>query len=214
MWKVFPKLGLLKAVLFLFSAIYFGLLLIYFDKPFGVGAVNIDDFKKALSVSTPATLIFMAIIFFVGKVGWLLFWRMPFLGPVLNKNVCPDLNGTWSGVVESNFEGSSLENVEMEIKCNLFGFDVNLKSIDEYQRSVVVQSDIYRDPRTYLFYLSYIFQAIVPFPEDTDDRTFEGAAILEIQIDQYRSTLSGTYWTNRAWQRKRNTAGRIRLSRS
>ena len=116
-------------------------------------------------------------------------------------------------LVKSNYRDENGEpitkDVLLNIRADLFGFNVSLKSKDGYQESKVVQSEIYKDPRANTFYLSYIFEASVPIPEETDDRMFEGAAKLEVVFTDEGKELKGTYWTNRAWQRRKNTAGMI-----
>jgi hypothetical protein len=101
--------------------------------------------------------------------------------------------------------------VELIIRADLFGVSLALRSLDGYQESQVIQSELYRDPRTGTFYLSYIFEASVPIPQKTDDRVFDGASKLEIIINEENTVLKGTYWTNRAWQRGLNTAGLISM---
>ncbi len=213
MWKVFPKLGLLKLVFFIFSVLFFAAIILFVSPKITGNTIGWVDFDSALKLSTPVTLIFLSIIFILGKWGWLAFWKFPILGGLLNKLVCPDLNGEWQGVVQSNYHDENgkpiTKEVLLNIKADLFGFNVSLKSKDGYQESKVVQSEIYKDPRTSIFYLSYIFEAYVPIPEETDDRMFEGAAKLEVVFTDEGTVLKGTYWTNRAWQRRKNTAGMI-----
>lgn len=215
MWRVFPKLGLLKLLLAIFSIIFLSALILLLG-PDG-GAISWNSFGDAFKIATPATFIFVAIIFVIGRWGWLVFWKSPILGDVLHKAVCPNLNGKWLGEVHSNYPNESGNNtvkeVELAIKADLFGFRLALRSLDGYQESKVIQSELYRDPRTGAFYLSYIFEASVPVPEETDDRLFEGAAKLEIIISDADTVLKGTYWTNRAWQRGMNTAGLITMKR-
>lgn len=215
MWRVFPKLGLLKVLLATFSALFLSALILLLGPD--DGAISWDSFGDAFKLSTPITLIFVAIIFVIGRWGWLVFWKSPFLGEVLHKAVCPNLNGKWLGEVHSNYTDESGNNtvkeVELAIKADLFGFNLALRSLDDYQESKVIQSELYRDPRTGTFYLSYIFEASVPAPEETDDRLFEGAAKLEIIINEADTILKGTYWTNRAWQRGMNTAGLITMKK-
>ena len=126
-----------------------------------------------------------------------------------------DAIAKWLGEVHSNYTDESGNNivkeVELTIGADLFGFNLALRSLDGYQESKVIQSELYRDPRTGTFYLSYIFEASVPVPEETDDRLFEGAAKLEIIVNEADTVLKGTYWTNRAWQRGMNTAGLITM---
>jgi len=217
MWKVFPKLGLLKLLFLIFSALFLSALIIVFSSS-QEDTFTWSNFGVALELATPVTLLFIAFIYILGKWGWLLLWEAPFLGRIMHKTICPNLNGEWLGEIQSNFEDSDsnhvIKKVVLRIKADIFGFDVKLKSQDGYQESKVTQSELYKDPRTNTFYLSYIFEANVPFPEDTDDRLFEGAAKLEIIVNSEDTVMKGTYWTNRAFQRGKNTAGVIAISRS
>lgn len=213
MWKVFPRLGLLKILLAIFSALFLSALILLIG-PDG-GELSWGNFGDSFKLATPITIIFFVIIFFIGKWGWLVLWKFPFLGRVLHKAVCPNLNGKWLGEVHSNYideDGKKIvKEVELIIKADLFGFNLALRSLDDYQGSKIIQSELYRDPRTGTFYLSYIFEASVPIPKETDDRVFEGAAKLEIIITEENTFLKGIYWTNRAWQRGTNTAGLITM---
>lgn len=215
MWKVFPKLGLLKLVLAIFSALFLSALILLLGPD--AGTISWDNFGDSFKLATPITLIFIAIIVVFGKWGWLVFWKFPYLGRILHRAVCPDLNGKWLGETYSNYTDESgnhiVKEVELTIKADLFGFNLALRSLDGYQESKVIQSELYRDPRTDTFYLSYVFEASVPIPKETDDRLFDGAAKLEIIISKADTVLKGTYWTNRAWQRGMNTAGLITITK-
>lgn len=216
MWKVFPKLALLKAVFSVFSALFLAGLIIFIVPNQSVG-VAWDSFGSAFKLTTPIMLLFIGIIYVIGKWGWLILWKAPFLGKAMHSSVCPNLNGAWIGIIQSSFKDSEGNNVTKEVKLNIradiFGFDISLCSSDGYQDSKVIQSELYKDPRTNTFYLSYVFEASVPIPEATDDRSFDGAAKLEIIIGSEGTILKGTYWTNRAWQRGQNTAGILTIKR-
>lgn len=168
-------------------------------------------------MATPVAIAFICLIYVIGKWGWRIFWLIPVIKNVLNKNVCPDLNGTWSGTIESNFLNENgertIKDVELVVKADFFGFSITQRSLDDYQNSKVVQSEIHKDPRTGVFYISYIFEGDVPIPEESDDRVFDGAGKLEVCFKENAIQLLGTYWTNRAWQRRKNTAGKIKLIR-
>lgn len=217
MWRVFPKVGLLKALFFVVSVILFASLALLFPNDQSRIALSSGRFSDILDVVVPVSSIFVLVIYVIGKWGWLLFWKFPFLGGLLDKHVCPDLNGLWEGQVISNFRDENHSQVtivvNLRIKADLFGFRVDLTSRDGYQNSKVVQSELYRDPRTNVFYISYIFEANVPVPKETDDRIFDGAAKLEVIVDEGSTELKGTYWTNRSWHRRLNTAGLISISR-
>ena len=218
MWKVLPKLGLLKVLLYIFSAIFLAVIMINFTPADIEGEFTFEKFTTALGLAAPVTMLFLLIIFLAGKWGWLLIWKFPFLGKLMHRSICPNLNGTWKGKIVSNYKDDNgvaiTKDVTLNVKADLFGFQVDLLSDDRYQGSKVVQSELYKDPRTNTFYLSYIFESDVPIPEETDDRKFEGAAKLEIIFDDNSTRMTGTYWTNRAWQRRKNTAGVIDLSRA
>lgn len=218
MWKVLPKFSVLKILGFLFCALTTSALVWLTNGWLGL----VDFFQgKGLStivtIATPVLFLFVFIVWFGGSTAWKPFWRLPLIGKMLNQKVCPDLNGIWKGYAipsNNNNNGVALKTeVLLTIKANLFGFDMSLESLSGYQRSKVIQSEIYKDPRDGSFEISYIFEAEVETPEPTDDSKFDGAAKLKVRYLDRGVELSGTYWTNRAWQRGLQTAGAIKLSR-
>jgi hypothetical protein len=216
MWKVFPKILLLKVLFLIFSALFLTGLILVIGSDHAAG-LTWDDFGAAFSLATPITLIFIGLIYVAGKWGWLILWKAPLLDRIMHASVCPNLNGKWLGKVQSSYkntDGNKVDkDVEFTIKADIFGFDISLRSSDGYQDSKVIQSELYKDPRTNAFYLYYIFEASVPIPEESDDRHFDGAAKLEVIVSSEDIVLKGTYWTNRAWQRGENTAGVLTLRR-
>jgi hypothetical protein len=213
MWNVLPKLGLIKMVFWLFSAMLLAVLIPQFHTDGDV------SYRRMLEASFPATLVFGSFIYFLGKWGWKIFWHMPLLGKLLNRHVCPNLNGKWhSEVISNHDDGSgkrSIRTVSFTIKADFFGFDIRAESNDNYMNSCVVLSKIYKDCKTGKFCVMYMFEATVPVPDRSDDRIFDGAAKLEVIFDDNNNLfLDGVYWTNRAWQRKLNTAGRIKISKN
>jgi hypothetical protein len=216
MWKVFPKIGLLKVIFSAFSALFLAGLILVIGPNQGSG-IAWDGFASAFKLAAPITLLFIGIVYVIGKWGWLIIWKAPLLGKIMHASVCPNLNGKWLGTIQSSFKDNDGNNVTKEvkvtIKADIFGFNISLHSSDGYQDSKVIQSELYKDPRTNTFYLSYIFEASVPIPKETDDRSFEGAAKLEIIVGSQDTILKGTYWTNRAWQRGQNTAGILTITR-
>lgn len=217
MWNVLPKLSLFKFLLIAFSALLLaGVLLFIPVEVRGTQAYTWQSYREILEIATPISLLYLACLYLLGKVGWKLFWLIPRLGPLLERWVCPNLNGEWSGKIESNYSDASnnfvSKDVSMTIKADFFGFKITTHSKDNYQNSKVILSSLTRDTHTDTFYISYIFESRVPVPMPTDDRIFEGAAKLEVVFrDDGSLMLDGVYWTNRAWQRNLNTAGRIRL---
>jgi hypothetical protein len=218
MWKVLPKLGVLKILLLIFSALFLAVIILMLSPNDNAKLIPWSEFGSAFELTTPVTIIFLAFIYILGTWGWLLFWKLPLVGNILNRYICPNLNGVWIGQIESNYldeEGNkTIKNVELRIKADLFGFNISQYSLDGYQNSKVIQSEITKDSRTGTFYISYIYEGVVPIPEETDDRIFDGAGRLEVIFADESTTLKGTYWTNRAWQRRQNTAGIITVTKT
>lgn len=210
MWKILPKFALIKFIAYGFSVLLISIFLKYSTNFKGDALFN--DLKNALSFVVPTTALFILVLYFLAKYLWKYIWKIPFFGKILNEKVCPDLNGLWVGEVQSSFGSKA---VEMLIDADFIGFKITLRSMDNYMRSTVVQSDFYRGPRNGTFYVSYIFEAFVDRPEATDDSKFDGAAKLIVRFHSDKKIeLAGAYWTNRAWQRGLHTAGTISLIRS
>lgn len=219
MWNVLPKLLVLRLLVAGFAVIILTLLVYLF----GLGQPRSPDdasslLKIAATVITPATVIFFFFVWLSGKFLWKILWHLPILGQILNKKVCPNLNGKWTGHFVSTYRTPNGErtrkDIELKVQADFFGLNIDSKSGDRYSLGKIVQGDLYRDPRTNAFYLSYIFEGNVPLPEESDDRKFDGAARLEIIFDEDDIRMEGTYWTNRAWQRDQNTAGFISITRN
>lgn len=217
MWKVFPKFGLLKLLFTAFSALLLAVLVLFLpaspDHGFGW-----SSFSDALKFAVPVMILFLGLVYVVGRWGWLLLWKIPGLKGILHKSVCPNLNGTWDALIESTHVGEDGNTVNkavtLEIKADLFGFNIELKSDDGYQSSRVVQCELYKNSRDNQFYLSYIFESKVWNPKPTDEEFFQGAAQLAIHIQANGVTeLEGTYWTNRNWREGLQTAGRLTATR-
>jgi hypothetical protein len=218
MWKVFPMLGILKILFLFFSALLISAIIITLPSEENNLTIGWNTFESALGLATPVTFSFLLITYIIGKWVWIVFWKAPLLGNILNQHVCPNLNGSWKGKVESNFlnheKKMTVKEIKIDIKADLFGFNIKLDSLDKYQNSKVICSEIFKDKKTGTFYIIYIFEGFVPIPKESDDRTFEGSAKLEISFEEKSISLKGTYWTNRAWQRRKNTAGIISATRS
>lgn len=219
MWKVFPMLGLLKLLFSAFSALLLVVLVLLLPAGSANGGFGWNSFGDAFGFVVPVMFVFLGIVIILGKWGWRLLWKAPYIGALLHEKVCPDLNGKWNGLITSTFlndDGQpSSKAVTLNIKADLFGFDINLNSDDGYQSSRVVQCDLYKDNRTKHFYLSYIYEAQVPDPKEGDEVSFQGAARLQVKISESGDTaLDGTYWTNRMWKKKMNTAGSLVASRA
>lgn len=217
MWKVLPKFGVAKLLMFAVCILV------------TIGGVWVtsgwsgvaeffknDGFDVVARLTVPILFIFVGLTWLLGTYVWRAVWKIPYIGTeLLNQKVCPDLNGTWVGEVVSTFKDKDgnpyRKPVTLDIKASFFNFDIRLISDDQYQRSTVVQSEVYKDHRDGSFYLSYIFESVVDQPLETDDSKFDGSAKLNIRFNESEMSLVGTYWTNRCWQKGMQTAGTIEL---
>jgi hypothetical protein len=220
MWKVFPKFGLAK-ILVLLLCVLVTIALIWTSRGW-TGVTNFfseGGFGVISGLLIPVLIGFVAITWLLGTFVWRWVWKIPFVGTfILNEKVCPDLNGTWRGKTVSTYKDEQdnpyEKDVEMVIKATFFGFDIRLVSVDKYQRSTVMQSEMFKDPRDGSFHLSYIFESVVDQPKETDETKFDGAAKLRVRFDDNEIKLIGVYWTNRGWQRSEQTAGTISLQKT
>ncbi|MEH0668245.1 hypothetical protein [Vibrio owensii] len=220
MWQVFSKFSIAKFLIGIICCLA-AIGVIYVTR----GVSGVAEFIKGdgiaviSKITMPVLIIFIAITWLAGTYLWRVIWKIPYIGTtLLNQKVCPDLNGTWVGEVVSTFKdenGDKIKKpVELVVKASFFKFDIRLVSVDQYQRSTVVQSEIYKDPRDGSFYLSYIFESVVDLPLATDDSKFDGSAKLRVGFNGDKVDLTGVYWTNRCWQKGGQTAGAIKLVKS
>jgi hypothetical protein len=215
MWKVLPKFSLAKILmLFLCGIVTVGVVWATRGWTGVLDFFSTEGFSVISGLLIPVLVIFVSITWILGTYVWIWVWKIPFLGSLLNQYICPDLNGTWSGKTVSTYKDQQFQKeVQMVINATFFGFDTRLVSTDGYQRSTVMQSEIFKDPRDGSFYLSYIFEAVVDQPKETDQPKFDGSARLHIRVEDNHVKLVGVYWTNRGWQKQEQTAGAICLQR-
>ncbi|EGU40156.1 hypothetical protein VII00023_22199 [Vibrio ichthyoenteri ATCC 700023] len=220
MWKIFPKFGLAKVLMFLICFLVTSGVTWFSSGWSGLAHfLKFDGFDVIAQLTMPVLLIFIFLTWLIGTYVWRAVWQIPYLGTsFLNQKVCPDLNGVWIGETISTFtdvDGNPYKkSVTLVVKASFFNFDIRLLSDDKYQRSTVVQSEIYKDQRDGSFYLSYIFESVVDRPLETDDSKFDGSAKLHVRFEENEVSLVGVYWTNRCWQKGQQTAGTISLHKS
>jgi len=140
----------------------------------------------------------------------------------------PDLDGRWVGSISSNWatiadkhglldqSGKSYEDhpipVNASIRIRLLNISMELNSDDNYQNSKTLNCTLKRNSHDG-FCLSYIYQSTVPHPKESDEQSFYGAALFDIQ-DRTPLEITGNHWTNRNWQAGLNTAGMIVLQKA
>lgn len=219
MWNVLPKMAVLKFIAVIFALTIFAMLTAFEEQHSTSLELTWNGTKEVLTKVSLSTIISYYLIIIFAKWCWIPFWKYSWLGSnKLNQSICPNLNGKWVGITTSSFKdknGNKIKtNVEMTIVADFLGFNIALKSTDKYQESTVIQSEIYKDPRNGKFSISYVFEAKVNKPEETDDSKFDGAAKLDVSFENNKPILKGKYWTNRNYQRNMQTAGDIELFRA
>ncbi len=182
----------------------------------------------------------LIVLFFTSPL-WRFVWRLPWIGSYLSENVFPDLNGQYAVTIYTNWpivnsmyqaacktggftlddlsggdQDCNKQQLRAEIRQNWFRFFIRFyPSPDDDDRNVIRESttlacmplkrDGDRRPC-----LAYLFEQQNAKQGKLDDHSFKGAAQLEIYSDK---TLKGDYWSNRAWRKGLNTAGRIEFVR-
>jgi hypothetical protein len=202
---------LLSALIVAGLAITFGV-----DRIWTPATVN-PQFSDVFETISLTILAFLALVYVSGKWLWKWLWRTPRLGKALDTYLCPDLNGKYTGTISSNYadeSGNPIEKeVEMEIQADFFRVSVFVKSVDNYQFSRVLVSELSKDPTDNGLLLIYVFESEVPKAVETDDKRFFGAARIKLTRGGSDLIGRGHYWTDRASQRAKSTAGFIEIRR-
>ena len=169
---------------------------------------TVNSISKFVSLLTAYwTCIYLFFRFF-----GMFLWSVPGFSSVLNKFVGPDLRGEWTGDFQfKGVDGQPLsKKLKFEITMSVFHFSMSMISDDEYSTSHVVLSRVLKDDVFGSFVLYYVFESEVVKPLETDVSSFLGSAKLRVKSG---TVLIGTYWTNRNWQNRMQTAGCIKLVR-
>jgi len=129
----------------------------------------------------------------------------------------PNLNGEWTGKLISTFLNEDASN-EYDVTFNIDQRWSHIKILENAQKRSKKSTSrsktlhVIPEKSDSEHRLWMIFQGEVQNPEETDDQFFYGSS--RLIYDKNTDTLYGHHWTNRAWQRKMNTAGTLTLSRS
>lgn len=172
-------------------------------------------FGVTLTSTINSILLGFFLIFVIGKTILPLIRKLPKkMYLMFYKFIFPDINGIWSGSITSNWgqdDDQTNKQVSVTIKHDLFTTTMSFVSEDELTSSELVMSKIERDTRIKKFKLYYLYDALTPGHEKTDERSHHGAACLTINFDKEPPEMNGTYWTDRNWKTNQNTAGKIQL---
>jgi len=205
MWNVMPKSTMLKFLLYVFSV---GLLLMF-------QSVSWDDISanrivEIIRLITPTILIFMALLFLIGKWGWKVLWRAPLLGDLLNQHLCPDLNGDWNVELTPFGDETNKAVVTMKVMADFFTFRMEL--VDSDNETEILTCDYSKEVSSGSFVLTYVFQGRTFAATDTDESVYLGSARMRVAFNNGSTSMKGHYWTNRGWMQKENRAGVVTFS--
>ncbi|MFC3105426.1 hypothetical protein [Salinisphaera aquimarina] len=160
--------------------------------------------------------------------------------PWLNSLIAPNLNGVYKLWIGTNFKllldrknfYEGLSDVKADasteinsddlahigivcVKAGLFAIRIHMTPLEDApsaSSSNVISAVLEKAPSEGGFRLHYIFESHVSNPSETDTQKYYGAATLQLSAGLV-SDCSGDYWTNRAWFKGLNTAGRVRITR-
>lgn len=173
-------------------------------------AINFFVDDSELRIFSYSLNISIFLVFVFGKYLWKYFcvWW-------IRDKYFSGIDGIWEGVIYSNhdFDKNSPElkeiDVSVYIKADMFNVSMTLTTnIGESYASYCKLSKYNGNG----IELSYIFDAENSRPEEGDSRRYNGAAILKLK-DPSSKTMSGLYWTDRCWNKGKNTAGEIVLNK-
>lgn len=130
----------------------------------------------------------------------------------------PDLDGTWQGMLESNWPRVSQRQADgtlppllpvaatLRVKARLLSVTVTMSTDTKYSDSETVAVGVSKSAGD-VPCLTYVYRNRTPNPQPTDTGVHHGAARLELRDEDGTPTLRGTCWTDRMWQNGLNTAG-------
>jgi len=158
------------------------------------------DLQKALShVSTTISINIILWLLFI-KWGWKARIFYPWLVPF------PNLEGSWTGTIQSNWQGKSLGPIPTEVSINqtFFNIQVKVKTEEGKSHSIGASFDIDQDRGHQQLFYSYLNTPRSGVRETSE--IHYGSTILN--FDGFKVTeMDGEYWTSR------ETTGEIKLKK-
>ena len=185
------KRALIKSTIYVACLLFLAVTIVSYAFPF------IDPIKYLSTISSIAYLLILIYC----KWGWRIHIGKLSFSPT------PDLNGKWAVVIRyKNSEGNLLEkNCEAQIKQDLFGIQVNLKTNEISSHSIC--AEIIKDHEIQYLYYTYITDPTAEYRKNNPSQF--GTAKIEIpELDlKYSNKLDktakkkvqkmeGDYWTN------------------
>lgn len=162
---------------------------------------------SGLKLSSTITFIIGSIFVCCANFAWRWMWRT---FPMLERQFFPDLNGKWTGTLQTTWEDSEGVipgpiNVTIWIRQSLFTINVMQQTNESTSRSTHVFIDAYPDADCYRLWYSYENQPRASLYFRSVQH--EGVAMLEVSPGVDKEKLIGRYYTSR------RTSGDIEIIR-
>jgi hypothetical protein len=131
--------------------------------------------------------------------------------PILSKLIFPDLNGTWTGPLQTTWRdpvtGMSPGPIDTTvwIKQDLFNFSIQQQTKESLSWSTRVFAEADKPSDRFRLWFSYDNRPHAKVAYRSPDH--EGVCSLEMNVDRSKSDLQGQYFTSRS------TSGNIQLSK-
>ena len=180
------------------------------------------EYFRAASISVTLSI---GIFYIFGNWLWKYVWKII---PQLNTWYFPNLNGRWTGNVNSNWplvrkilpeHASSGEDtlsehpITIDIKQTLFSIHLIMNADDEYSSSKTLVVIPEKNKETGEITLYELYESKVLTPKNTDHSRYFGAGVLNYRNDGSKDIIEGHYWTDREWRKGLNTAGSLQVIR-
>lgn len=156
-------------------------------------------------VESTSTIVILALI--IGQ------WQQGWSVCTLCHRWYPNLSGTWEGTIESNSSSPGTGTlITMRISQTWGSIEVNTTSDAQRSNSKTTTIEAFPEIQHGKPILWIVYEGKVTNPGPSDSPTYFGTSRAE--YDQKSGELTVNYWTNRAWNQGKNTAGSITLRKA
>lgn len=150
---------------------------------------------KAIST---ATFIIAVVLSLIANWTWRTVWRW---FPVLNRVFFPDLNGTWTGTLQTTWKdpatGLTPGPIASTVSIRQGLFDISIKQVTGESTSHSTRVIAEADPNADRYRLWYSYDNRPKAEVHFRSTQHEGVAWLEISLADAPDTLTGQYYTAR-----------------
>jgi hypothetical protein len=162
----------------------------------------------AVKILSLAVTIVGTVLAIAAELSWRWVWRKI---PLLSRKAFPDLNGKWTGTLQSTWKdpdtGQSIAPIptEITVRQGLFSTSVSLKTAESESHSTRCILERLADIGRFRIWYSYNNDPIARVRHRSSPH--EGVAFLESDPDKGSDSLTGRYYT------ARKTTGDIEVTR-